>query len=84
MTVPNAIKLIERMSEELDKNIILGVGSVLNKSIAEEAIKAGAKYVVSPVLKKKSSKHLINMMCLLCPDVLLQQKFRQLMSTVLI
>jgi len=61
MTVPNAIKLIERMSEELDKNIILGVGSVLNQSIAEKAIKAGAKYVVSPVLKKEiidvSHKH---------------------------
>ncbi len=53
MTVPNAIQLIEKMSEELDKNIILGVGSVLNKSVAEDAIKAGAKYVVSPVLKKE-------------------------------
>ena len=53
MTVPNAIKLIEKMSEELNKNIVLGVGSVLNKSIAEDAIKAGAKYVVSPVLKKE-------------------------------
>lgn len=53
MTVPNAIQLIEKMSVELDKNIVLGVGSVLNKSIAEDAIKAGAKYVVSPVLKKE-------------------------------
>jgi len=53
MTVPNAIQLIGKMSEELDKNIVLGVGSVLNKSIAEDAIKAGAKYVVSPVLKKE-------------------------------
>jgi 2-dehydro-3-deoxyphosphogluconate aldolase / (4S)-4-hydroxy-2-oxoglutarate aldolase len=53
MTVPNAIQLIEKMSKELDKNIVLGVGSVLNKSIAEDAIKAGAKYVVSPVLKKE-------------------------------
>jgi len=66
MTVPNAIQLIEKMSEELDKNIILGVGSVLNKSIAEDAIKAGAKYVVSPVLKKEiieaSHKHDIPVM----------------------
>lgn len=53
MTVPNAIQLIEKMNEELDKNIVLGVGSVLNKSVAEDAIKAGAKYVVSPVLKKE-------------------------------
>ncbi|AFN75559.1 2-dehydro-3-deoxyphosphogluconate aldolase/4- hydroxy-2-oxoglutarate aldolase [Melioribacter roseus P3M-2] len=53
MTVPNAIELIERMSEELDENIIVGVGSVLNAETAEAAIKAGAKYVVSPVFKKE-------------------------------
>lgn len=53
MTVPNAIKLIEKMSKELDENIIIGIGSVLNKQTAEDAIKAGAKYVVSPILKKK-------------------------------
>ena len=66
MTVPNAIQLIEKMSKELDKNILLGVGSVLNKSIAEDAIKAGAKYVVSPVLKKEiieaSHKHNVPVM----------------------
>jgi len=53
MTVPNAIKLIEKMSNELDKNIIVGVGSVLNQQVAEDAIKAGAKYVVSPIFKKE-------------------------------
>ncbi|MDH7603557.1 MAG: bifunctional 4-hydroxy-2-oxoglutarate aldolase/2-dehydro-3-deoxy-phosphogluconate aldolase [Melioribacter sp.] len=53
MTVPNAIQLIEKMSNALDKNIIVGVGSVLNKQVAEDAIKAGAKYVVSPIFKKE-------------------------------
>lgn len=53
MTVPNAIQLIEKMSGLLDDNIIIGVGSVLNASMAEDAIKAGAKYVVSPILKKE-------------------------------
>lgn len=53
MTVPNAIQLIEKMSNELDKNIIVGVGSVLDKKVAEDAIKAGAKYVVSPIFKKE-------------------------------
>ena len=52
MTVPNAIQLIEKMSEKLDKNIIIGVGSVLDSETAEDAIKAGAKYVVSPVFKE--------------------------------
>lgn len=53
MTVPNAIQLIEKISSELDPNIVIGVGSVLNKDIAESAIKAGAKYVVSPIFKKE-------------------------------
>ena len=53
MTVPNAIQLIGRMNDKVDKNIIIGVGSVLNVATAEEAIKAGAKYVVSPILKKE-------------------------------
>ena len=53
MTVPNAIKLIEQMTVKLDNNIIIGVGSVLNSNTAEDAIKAGAKYVVSPIFKKE-------------------------------
>lgn len=53
MTVPNAIQLIEKMSNEVSKNIIIGVGSVLNRETAISAINAGAKYVVSPILKKK-------------------------------
>jgi 2-dehydro-3-deoxyphosphogluconate aldolase/(4S)-4-hydroxy-2-oxoglutarate aldolase len=53
MTVPNAIQLIEEMSRELSSDILLGVGSVLNAKTAEDAIKAGAKYVVSPILKKE-------------------------------
>lgn len=53
MTVPNAIQLIEKMTEQLNSNILIGVGSILNASMAEDAIKAGAKYVVSPVFKKE-------------------------------
>ncbi|MFH1197266.1 MAG: bifunctional 4-hydroxy-2-oxoglutarate aldolase/2-dehydro-3-deoxy-phosphogluconate aldolase [bacterium] len=53
MTVPNAIQLIEQMSKVLDKRIILGVGSVLTVQVAEDAINAGAKYVVSPIFKKE-------------------------------
>ena len=53
MTVPNAIQLISKMNSILDKNIIIGVGSVLDSKTAEGAIKAGARYVVSPVFKKE-------------------------------
>lgn len=53
MTVPNAIELIKKISDEVSSDIIIGVGSVLNSKTAKEAINAGAKYVVSPVLKEE-------------------------------
>lgn len=53
MTVPNALKIIESVAEKADKGMLIGVGSVLNAEIAQQAIDAGAKYVVSPVLKKE-------------------------------
>lgn len=53
MTVPNAIALIEKMTKELTSDVIIGVGSVLDKATAEAAIKAGARYVVSPILRRE-------------------------------
>jgi len=53
MTVPGAVQLIEKINKELDENIIIGVGSVLNSFDTEKAINAGAKFVVSPVFKKE-------------------------------
>jgi 2-dehydro-3-deoxyphosphogluconate aldolase/(4S)-4-hydroxy-2-oxoglutarate aldolase len=53
MSVPNAIKLIEKMNELIGDKVLIGVGTVLDAATAENAIKAGAKYIVSPVLKKE-------------------------------
>jgi len=53
MSVPNAIKLIEKMNELIGDKVLIGVGTVLDAATAESAIKAGAKYIVSPVLKKE-------------------------------
>lgn len=53
MTVPDALRLLGKMTETFGEKILIGVGSVLNKTAAEDAIKAGAKFVVSPVFKKE-------------------------------
>ena len=45
-SIPNVVELINELRD--DKNLILGVGSVLNREMAKDAILAGAKYVVSP------------------------------------
>ncbi|CEN75194.1 2-dehydro-3-deoxyphosphogluconate aldolase [[Clostridium] sordellii] len=50
-SIPNVVDLINELS--CDENLILGVGSVLNKKMAKDAILAGAKYVVSPGYNKE-------------------------------
>lgn len=45
-SIPNVVDLINELRN--DENLILGVGSVLNRAMAKDAILAGAKYVVSP------------------------------------
>jgi 2-dehydro-3-deoxyphosphogluconate aldolase/(4S)-4-hydroxy-2-oxoglutarate aldolase len=51
MTIPGAIRLIEQASKELDSEIILGAGTVLDDITAREAILSGAQFIVSPNLK---------------------------------
>jgi len=61
MTVPGALKLIEEASKTVGGYINIGVGSVLNKQTASDAVNAGAKYIVSPVFKpeiiQEAKKH---------------------------
>ena len=53
MTVPNALEMIEQVAREMGDEVIIGVGSVLNREAARQAIEAGARYVVSPVFKEE-------------------------------
>jgi len=52
MTVPDAINVIKLVEREIGDKVLIGVGSVLNSDMAQQAIDAGAKYVVSPIFKK--------------------------------
>ena len=50
MTVPGALKIIEKASDKLnDKGVYIGVGTVLKAETGRAAILAGASYVVSPI-----------------------------------
>lgn len=51
MTVPNAIDQIARVRQHFGDDVLLGVGSVLNPETATRAVEAGARYVVTPVMK---------------------------------
>jgi 2-dehydro-3-deoxyphosphogluconate aldolase / (4S)-4-hydroxy-2-oxoglutarate aldolase len=51
MTVPNAIDVIAQLVSAHDKDVLIGAGTVVDTGTAARAIDAGAKFVVSPVLR---------------------------------
>ncbi len=51
MTVPNALALLRETADRFGDDIVLGVGSVLDAQGARDAVAAGARFVVSPVMK---------------------------------
>jgi len=53
MTVPNAVELIAELSAK-NSDVLLGAGTVLDEKQAEECIKAGAKFIVSPAFNAQT------------------------------
>jgi 2-dehydro-3-deoxyphosphogluconate aldolase / (4S)-4-hydroxy-2-oxoglutarate aldolase len=51
MTTPNAIEVIKSVSDALGDRIVMGVGTVLDTETCRMAMLAGAKFVVTPVLR---------------------------------
>jgi 2-dehydro-3-deoxyphosphogluconate aldolase/(4S)-4-hydroxy-2-oxoglutarate aldolase len=51
MTTPGALAAIKQATAELGEAILMGVGSVLDRDTAGQAIDAGAQFVISPVFK---------------------------------
>jgi 2-dehydro-3-deoxyphosphogluconate aldolase/(4S)-4-hydroxy-2-oxoglutarate aldolase len=50
MTVPGAVDIIAGMARSAPPDVVIGAGTVTDKSTALDVIKAGAKFVVGPVL----------------------------------
>ena len=50
MTVPDAVKVIEKLSNCYGDEVLIGAGTVLNPETASSCINAGAQFVVGPVL----------------------------------
>jgi 2-dehydro-3-deoxyphosphogluconate aldolase / (4S)-4-hydroxy-2-oxoglutarate aldolase len=51
MTVPNALKALQQVSERFGDEALVGAGTILNAEQCGEAIHAGAQYVISPITK---------------------------------
>jgi len=50
MTIPGAIEVMREVNSRLDKDVLLGAGTVLDSETARLCILAGAKFVVGPCL----------------------------------
>lgn len=53
MTVPGAIRVMEKVAEQLGKQVLLGAGTILDPETARAAILAGAEFIVTPSLNVK-------------------------------
>ena len=51
MTVPGAVRVLEKLSAQFAGKILLGAGTVLDAETARICILAGAEFIVSPSLK---------------------------------
>jgi 2-dehydro-3-deoxyphosphogluconate aldolase/(4S)-4-hydroxy-2-oxoglutarate aldolase len=64
LTTPGALNIVEKLSE--NKDLIVGVGTVISKEDVKSAEKAGAKFIVSPntdsdVIEKTKSLDMVSM-----------------------
>jgi len=50
MTVPNAIRVMERVAERYGEKVLLGAGTILDSESCRAALLAGAEFIVTPSL----------------------------------
>lgn len=53
MTVPNALKLIEKAVAKAPPDMVVGAGSVIDRESVQKTVEAGAKFIVSPIVKEE-------------------------------
>jgi 2-dehydro-3-deoxyphosphogluconate aldolase / (4S)-4-hydroxy-2-oxoglutarate aldolase len=56
MNSPKALEVIEEVSRELGKKMLVGAGTVLDKETARSALLAGAKFILSPTVDIETIK----------------------------
>jgi 2-dehydro-3-deoxyphosphogluconate aldolase/(4S)-4-hydroxy-2-oxoglutarate aldolase len=50
MTVPNALRVMERVAERYGEKVLLGAGTILDPETCRSALLAGAEFIVTPAL----------------------------------
>ena len=70
MTVPGAVKALERISEKFGDKIVLGAGTVLDPETARICMLAGAEFFVTPSLKVATIEMAKRYSKVICPGAL--------------
>lgn len=52
----NALVVISLLSKEMENKMLIGAGTVLNATMANEAIDAGACFIISPIVDEETIK----------------------------
>ncbi len=70
MTVPGAIKVIEKIADKFGDEVVLGAGTVLDPETARACMLAGAQFIVSPALNLKTIELCQRYSVAICPGAL--------------
>ncbi|MEX0773615.1 MAG: bifunctional 4-hydroxy-2-oxoglutarate aldolase/2-dehydro-3-deoxy-phosphogluconate aldolase [Balneolales bacterium] len=53
MTIPDVLSHVPSLVKRVGKDMVLGMGSVLNGTDVQKAVNAGASFIVSPIMKNE-------------------------------
>lgn len=70
MTVPGAIKALEKLADALGDKMVLGAGTVLDPETARICILAGAQFLVTPALRTTTIEVAHRYSKVICPGAL--------------
>lgn len=70
MTVPGAIKALEKLADAVGDKMVLGAGTVLDPETARACILAGAQFIVTPALRHSTIEMCHRYSKVICPGSL--------------
>lgn len=70
MTVPGAVKALEKVADQFGDKIVLGAGTVLDPETARVCMLAGAEFFVTPALNLKTIEMARRYAKVICPGAL--------------
>ena len=70
MTVPGAIKALEKLADQFGDRLMLGAGTVLDPETARSCMLAGAQFFVTPTLNLKTIEMANRYSKVICPGAL--------------